>query len=148
MIRSFCMLACIAALAAPGCRGKGLDKQPPAEASPVEKAAPEAAGEAPEPDQPAKEPQIPGDKEELVLKLGKGTMPPVSFPHLEHVEDSKVACRTCHHPEGEIQACTQCHKKAAQPGGAKSFMDAAHKSCIGCHKQQGGPTACAQCHAS
>jgi len=134
MMRSFFVLACIAALATPGCRGRGSDG---------------ASKEAvPGADQPAKEPQIPEDKEELVLTLGKGTMPPVSFPHLEHVEGCKVACRTCHHEEGEIQACTQCHKKAAQPGGAKSYMDAAHKSCTGCHKKEGGPTACAQCHAS
>jgi hypothetical protein len=135
MMRLFFVLACFAVLAAAGCRGKGTDGTSSKDV---------VAGA----DQPASEPQIQADKEECVLHLGKGTMPPVRFPHLEHVEDYGVACRTCHHEEGEIQACTRCHKKAAQPGGAKSFMDAAHKSCTGCHKKQGGPTACAQCHAS
>ena len=88
-----------------------------------------------------------GGKEDLVLEMEKPTMPSVKFPHEEHADDYKVACKTCHHPDGEIQACTACHSAKAEPGKGLSFKTAAHKTCIGCHKEmKEGPTACTKCH--
>ena len=125
------------------------------QAQPAEKpAAPEekpAAEDAVQPVEQAAagpaEAKIPADKEDLVLKLGKTTMPVVKFAHKEHAVDLQVACKTCHHPEGEARACTECHKAAPGPDKEPTFKNAAHKQCMGCHKEQKkGPTVCTKCH--
>jgi hypothetical protein len=90
---------------------------------------------------------IPEDKANLVLKLPKATMPGVKFAHLKHSDEYQVACRTCHHNEGESRDCMSCHGAKKGPEGELSFKDAAHKSCMGCHKtQKKGPTVCNKCH--
>jgi hypothetical protein len=90
---------------------------------------------------------IPEDKADMVLKMPKATMPAVKFAHLAHSDEYQVACKTCHHNEGEGRDCTSCHGAKKGPGGELSFKDAAHKSCLGCHKtQKKGPTVCNKCH--
>jgi hypothetical protein len=94
------------------------------------------------------EEKIPEGKEDLVLKIGKPTMPAVNFSHKKHATEYQVACRKCHHPEGEIRACTACHTTKIGPNKEPTFKTAAHKACLGCHQQQKkSPTACNKCHA-
>lgn len=90
---------------------------------------------------------IPEDKADLVLKMPKATMPPVKFAHLKHSDEYQVACKTCHHAEGESEDCMSCHGAKKGPDGEPSFKDAMHKACTGCHKEEKkGPTVCNKCH--
>jgi hypothetical protein len=94
---------------------------------------------------------------------------PVTFAHLGHARDYKIACARCHHTldEGEAavnEHCSDCH---AEPGfirGSEAeemvdemllehYLNALHRQCIDCHRelkiedrQRPVPLGCTECH--
>ncbi len=85
--------------------------------------------------------------EEVVLNY-EGFRPnrkgPVSFSHVNHVEDYEVACTECHHvykdgenvwEEGDpVKRCHECHDPSRNQGKIKKLSIAFHKNCKGCHR--------------
>ncbi len=98
---------------------------------------------------PAKAAEYP--KTPITIKLEGGKMPPVVFPHENHVEKQKIGCEKCHHKDPQDpKACTACHGKEAK-GAQPAAKDAFHKRCQGCHKEEAAkglnaPTKCMECH--
>ncbi|MCB2187391.1 MAG: cytochrome c family protein [Deltaproteobacteria bacterium] len=88
----------------------------------------------------------------------KATKGPVTFSHLKHYADYKIACDQCHHvikdgknvwKEGDkVEACGTCHKSPKKDEGKMlSAYNAYHKNCKDCHKEaKKGPTKCNDCH--
>ena len=99
----------------------------------------------------------------------------VSFTHLKHVKDYKIACGECHHDdkgqpltnlkEGDtVKKCFECHNKPGEIKGkeAKGLSDkekrayhanAMHENCVDCHKKfnkekgsKVAPQTCKECH--
>lgn len=86
--------------------------------------------------------------------------PSVTFTHLYHYRDYKIACTTCHHryvngqnvwQQGDpVQKCQTCHFPETKNGVVK-LKTAFHSQCESCHKTlvQGGtpaPVHCEECH--
>ena len=84
----------------------------------------------------------------------------VTFTHLYHQREYKIACTTCHHryengenvwqPGDQVQKCQECHKPTDQNGVVK-LKTAFHRQCLSCHDtlaQSGkpAPVKCDQCH--
>ncbi len=91
---------------------------------------------------------------------GNRLYPAVTFTHLNHYAEYKLACTTCHHryengqnvwKQGdEVQRCNECHKTEDQ-NGVVNLKTAFHKQCETCHKtlaQSGkpAPVTCNDCH--
>jgi hypothetical protein len=105
----------------------------------------------------------------------KATKGIVTFTHLKHTNDHKIACGECHHDEegkprtdlkegDEVKSCYECHKKPGELKGKKAkglskselleyAGNAFHENCIGCHKDhnkknktKAAPQKCTECH--
>jgi hypothetical protein len=102
-------------------------------------------------------------KDVVILKASLGG---VQFHHKVHVEERKVPCETCHHPDrpekpsvtkAPQQACSECHLAVAAPPMKTKLQAAFHNptatqgTCIDCHKAQNAqgkkaPVKCLDCH--
>jgi len=70
---------------------------------------------------------------------------PVTFSHLKHAKDYKIACWDCHHeyeenvnvwvPWSETARCADCHDPGKGEGEMVGLQKAYHVNCKTCHQQ-------------
>jgi hypothetical protein len=70
---------------------------------------------------------------------------PVTFTHLDHVENYDVTCQECHHEyeegkniweEGDyVNRCAECHDMNESDGEVKNLRLSFHMNCKTCHKK-------------